>query len=570
MPDHPFWDGPASCCNPFLDNFGFISLEFTQIFIYLQLNISINSNDYSSMTQIYRTAMMALLGVSMAFCAANAEKLVILHTNDTHSNIDVSRDGKGGILPRKAIIDSVRKAEKNVLLIDAGDMVQGTLYFNLYKGDVEYPLFNMMDYDVRILGNHEFDNGLEELARHWKDVRAEALSANYDFTGTAAEGLFKPYTIKEIGGKRIGIMGLNVSPERLIMADNYAGMKFSDPISTANRLASELKHKKKCDLVVAVTHIGYEEEDGKPTDVDLARSSRDIDIIIGGHSHTFIDPSKPEKYPYLIPNKDGKSVLVAQTGRYGQRVGYIKLDLNKKGAQNYIYSPIEVTDRFAPEEYDSRMREFISPFKAKVDSINNLVVGWSDMDMNNYEHAGAYPNWAADMALWTGTMIADSLRQTHPEMPGVDIGFLNIGGIRQPIRRGPVTQGEIKATFPFANYFQIVRMKGRDFIETMKLAAQKGGEGVSRDVKVVCDSLGNVEHVLYNNLPMEEDKDYVVCTINYLTLGNDGYYPMTRHEVLWTDGVEMSERVLDYVGTLERYGQPIAGDTVPRFIYRRQ
>ena len=158
-----------------------------------------------------RNIIACALAATVALSAA-AERLVILHTNDTHSNIESDRNGVGGILPRKAIIDSVRKAEKNVILVDAGDMVQGTLYFKYFRGDVEYPLFNMMGYDVRILGNHEFDNGIDELARNWKKVKGARLSANYDFSKTPAAGLFKPYVVKKIGKKKIGFIGINVDP----------------------------------------------------------------------------------------------------------------------------------------------------------------------------------------------------------------------------------------------------------------------------------------------------------------------------------------------------------------------
>ena len=172
-----------------------------------------------------KKAFISLFLLTAGVFASSAENLVILTTNDTHSNIDFDNNGRGGILPRKTIIDSVRKAEKNVILVDAGDMVQGTLYFKYFKGDVEYPIFNMMDYDIRILGNHEFDNGLEELAKYWKDVKATRLSANYDFSMTPARGLFKPYVIKKVGKKKIGFFGINVDPESLISKENYEGMK---------------------------------------------------------------------------------------------------------------------------------------------------------------------------------------------------------------------------------------------------------------------------------------------------------------------------------------------------------
>lgn len=190
-----------------------------------------------------RNIIACALTVTVALSAA-AERLVILHTNDTHSNIESDRNGVGGILPRKAIIDSVRKAEKNVILVDAGDMVQGTLYFKYFRGDVEYPLFNMMGYDVRILGNHEFDNGIDELARNWKKVKGARLSANYDFSRTPAAGLFKPYVVKKIGGKKIGFIGINVDPASLISAANTGAMEFRPVIETANHWAEFLKRKR--------------------------------------------------------------------------------------------------------------------------------------------------------------------------------------------------------------------------------------------------------------------------------------------------------------------------------------
>ncbi|MDE7419986.1 MAG: metallophosphoesterase, partial [Muribaculaceae bacterium] len=201
-----------------------------------------------------KTIITAIIA-GVALCAA-ARDLVILHTNDTHSLILPDGDGKGGVLQRKAIIDSVKRANKDVLLIDAGDKVQGSLYFKFFKGDVEYPLQNLLGVDISILGNHEFDNGLKALADKERMLKTERLSANYDFTGTAAEGLFKPYTVKTIGGKKIGFIGINIDPESIIAQANYEGMGFKNVIETANETAAFLKKKKKCDLVVAVTHIG--------------------------------------------------------------------------------------------------------------------------------------------------------------------------------------------------------------------------------------------------------------------------------------------------------------------------
>ncbi|MDE6772117.1 MAG: metallophosphoesterase, partial [Muribaculaceae bacterium] len=280
-------------------------------------------------TFIIKAAVRAL-GLA-ALClpmSAGAERLVILHTNDTHSAIDPSPDGTGGVLQRKAVMDSVRRAEKNVITVDAGDMVQGSLYFKYFRGDVEYPLMDMSGYDIRILGNHEFDNGMKDLAEKYRQVKGARLSANYDFSGTELDGVFEPYVIKKVGGRKIGFIGLNVDPESLISSKNI-NVRFKEIIPTANELASYLKKKKKCDLVVAVTHIGYVKENDKTTDVELAESSHDIDLIIGGHSHTLIDPARPDLYPSLVDNADGKPVRIVQTGKYGKYIGKVSIDLDR-------------------------------------------------------------------------------------------------------------------------------------------------------------------------------------------------------------------------------------------------
>lgn len=496
---------------------------------------------------------------------AAAQSLVLLHTNDTHSNIDPDASGVGGILPRKAIVDSVRKAEKNVLLIDAGDMVQGTLYFKFFKGDVEYPLFNMMDYDIRILGNHEFDNGLDQLARYWKNVRADRLSANYDFAGTPAAGLFKPYVIKKVEGKKVGFMGINVDPSSLIAEENYNGMKFRDIIDTANATAAELK-RKGCDLVVAVTHIGYEVANGKTDDLDLARASKDIDIIIGGHSHTLIDPRTPEKTPFWIKNAAGRDVLVAQTGKYGRNVGYIRLDLSDFSNRNIDYELIPVTDRFSPSEYSAEMREFLAPYKHVVDSVNSHVIAWSDIEMANGRSVGSYANWTGDFAARFGRQVADSLRRAGTDVPPVAFGMMNVGGIRQPMAKGAVTEGQMLSTFPFSNRMRLIEIAGRDLVETMRIVAPKGGEAVSSEIRVVTDSAGRFERMTIDGAEINPDSLYVVSTIDYVANGNDDMIPMKRHREIWRDDREVSVRILEHLYDMTRLGLPVQSDPAPRFI----
>lgn len=505
--------------------------------------------------------------LSLMVVSASAEHLVILHTNDTHSQIEPDAKGQGGILQRKAVIDSVRQADKNVILVDAGDVVQGSLYFKFFKGDVEYPLLNMMGYDIRILGNHEFDNGLDELAKYYKDVKADRLSANYDFTNTPLKGMFEPYVIKEVDGKKIGFIGLNVDPESLISKHNYEGMGFKNIIKTANETAAFLKKKKKCDLIIAVTHIGYKKESDKTTDVDLAKASRDIDIIIGGHSHTLLNPADPDHLPYIVENAAGKPVLITQTGKYGKYIGRIDIDLDnlkKSKSRNYDYSLIPVSDRFPKNKLDARMIKFLEPYKHAVDSVNARVIGKSLENLSGDDRNGGYANWISDFAYSFGKEIADSLRNSGTEIPQVDMGFMNVGGIRQSMHKGDVTEGEILSTFPFVNHMLLHRVKGSDIIDALQVALGKGGEGVSHNVRVLYDD-GKIRNVILDGKPLDPEKYYVVSTLDYVAEGNDDMRSWANGETLWKDNGEMVNRVLDYIYRLSDLGLPIAPDPTGRF-----
>ena len=271
--------------------------------------------------KIYAILLFALLlGVSGLY----AQALVILHSNDTHSQIEPQTVGEnkglGGYERRENYIEKVRKEYPNVLLMDAGDYSQGTPYFTLFKGDVEIELMNALGYDVATIGNHEFDNGTAELARRVKMASFPIVCANYDFTGTALEGIIKPYTVIEKGGLKIGVIGVLTDIMSLVSPKNVKGIKYIEPYNVVNKLASKLKKKEKCDLVILLSHLGF---DGgskhAPSDDMVAAQSKDIDIIIGGHSHTYITEKK------LVPNKNGKDVVIVTANEKGNYVG--KLDL---------------------------------------------------------------------------------------------------------------------------------------------------------------------------------------------------------------------------------------------------
>ena len=260
----------------------------------------------------------------LAFSSATGQDLVILHTNDTHSQIEPLSSGNykglGGVVRREKYISQVRAENKNVILLDAGDFSQGTPYFTLFRGDVEIELMNALKVDVATFGNHEFDNGQEELARRIKMASFPVVNANYDLKGTPLDGLIAPYAIIERGGKRIGVIGLSVRLAGLVSPNRLGNMKYEHPYKIVNRLARRLRNKEKCDLVILLSHCGYNGgKEQNPTDEMIAKNTEGVDIIIGGHSHTFI------KKPMLVESKTGKKVMIVQAGAKGEEVGRIDI-----------------------------------------------------------------------------------------------------------------------------------------------------------------------------------------------------------------------------------------------------
>ena len=259
------------------------------------------------------------------FSAAYAQDLVILHLNDTHSHIDPERSGQnaghGGVIETAAYIDQVRAevGRKNVLVLHAGDFSQGTSYFTELNGDIEIDVLNAMGFDAVSLGNHEFDNGMDALAGRLKNLNAHVLCANYDFSATPLRKYVKPYVIVKKGGLKIGLIGLLPDLADVVDAKIAAQLKFHDPIASTQRYADYLKNEKGCDLVVVVSHLGY---DGPfNTDEALAKGSRNIDVIVGGHSHTKLEQKS------VYTDLDGNDVIVVTDWKWGLRVGRLDIEM---------------------------------------------------------------------------------------------------------------------------------------------------------------------------------------------------------------------------------------------------
>jgi 5'-nucleotidase len=254
--------------------------------------------------------------------ASGAETVItILHTNDTHSQIDPlppndRNAGKGGVARRGTLVKRVRKENPNTLLVDAGDVLQGTPYFNFYKGEVEYKAMSAMGYDAGTLGNHEFDNGVEALAAALKFANFDIVSANYDVKGTALEDRVKRYVVKTVGGIRVGLFGLGISPTALITPANFKGVTFLDPLIAARDVVKKLREEERCSLVVCMSHLGYH-EDGKQGNSFLASQVDGIDYIASGHTHIFMEQ------PVTATQPCGAKTLIFEVGKSGIYVGRV-------------------------------------------------------------------------------------------------------------------------------------------------------------------------------------------------------------------------------------------------------
>ena len=276
-----------------------------------------------------------------------AYRLTILHTNDTHSRIDPFpmdggvNQGLGGVAARAELIEKIRREEEHVLLLDAGDIFQGTAYFNFYKGEPEIKAMSSMHYDATTIGNHDFDAGLENLATQLANhATFPMLVTNYDFSGTPMEYQYRPYKVLKKGKMKIGVLGVGIEMAGLVSENLSAGTRYLDPVIRANETAQILKYEKDCDLIICLSHLGNTYSNNKVSDKLLANQTENIDLIIGGHTHTFLSE------PLVYKNKKGNDVLVNQVGWAGINLGRLDFDFTKNSRKKLSQaSSITVTKK---------------------------------------------------------------------------------------------------------------------------------------------------------------------------------------------------------------------------------
>ena len=494
------------------------------------------------------------LGAAATVWAA-PDNLVILHTNDTHSTIDPNEsDDRGGVARRKAVIDSVRAVEPNVLLIDAGDVVQGSLYFNLYGGEVEQKLMNALGYDMRILGNHEFDNGVDSLAAVLRLAESQLLATNYDLSESPLASMFDKYAIRTVGDRKIGFIALNLNPAGIVSEGNYDGVVYQDALEVADHTAWWLKNIEGCDLVVAITHIGYRPE-VPPGDVDIAANSHNIDIIIGGHSHDTIDPAVPGGLDWRVTNADGQGVLITQTGKQGKNIGEITINLDNLSATSRL---IPVNSRL-DDRLDSSIAEIIRPYRQGVDSLMNVPVGYTTVELP--ATSTELLNLVSDIVYNRGSLLAND----------VDFAIVNKGGLRRDLTKGTITEGEIMTMLPFSNSIVVIDIQGADLLPAFKQMAEIGGNGISDQVRVkyTPDSTdmrnSEIASVTVAGKPLDPNRTYRVATIDYLAKGGD-YMPTLRNNNTIARSTNVFyDDVLDYLRSLKGKNRKLRPSSTVRF-----
>ena len=440
------------------------------------------------------------------------KEFVILFTNDFHSQIEpLSKDetynaDRGGIKRIKALVDSVRAAEPAVLLADAGDFVQGTYYFSLLNGVVEMMAMEELGYDVRTIGNHEFDKkmtGLGDMLSLCSNV--EVVASNYDFSQTSLSAFVRNSTIIQAGNVKVGFIGLNVRLQNLVDPTACAGVQWQNAINVADDEAKRLRDQG-ADMVIALSHLGYEKTDEVYYDRGIAMNTRHIDMIIGGHSHTFLN------YPEYVSNQEGEKVLITQTGSKGVCLGYAKIKLDDNGKPSYTYKLIPVKNHL-DKKLDKAFSDMIDTYSAQVTNEMEKVIGHCPKAIRKGSPESPLSNLTADALVW--------MAKEHYGVTA-DVGIYNAGGIRAEISAGDLTVGDVYAVYPFDNVLSVATLKGKDLKKLFEYVASSGGLPINKEVRMVISNK-KVKSVTVNGKQIDDNADYTVATIDYLmNLGRYG------------------------------------------------
>lgn len=458
-------------------------------------------------------------------------EFVMLFTNDFHSQIEPTEDNRGGVLRLKALVDSVRTAEPHVLLADAGDLVQGTYYFSLLNGVVEMKMLDMLKYDIRTIGNHEFDKKMSGLGDMLAISKVPVVASNYDFSNTNLAQYVVPSKILTAGSIKVGFIGLNVRLLNLVNKTACEGVVWQDAVNVADTYAGQLREQG-ADIVIAISHLGY---GGGSTeyyyDSGIATRTRHIDMIIGGHSHTTL------KKAAYVTDADGDQVAIVQTGSRGYNLGYAKIRLDDNGKPSFSYRLIPVNSRL-DNRVDPTFSGIIEDYASEVKEKMDVKLGYAPYNINRGTPESPLGNLSADGLIWAA-------KRFHNV--DADVAVYNSGGVRANIAKGDVTLGDVYAVFPFDNALSILTITGKNLRHLMYEVPNN--LYVNKEVKLVSNSSGWVSSITVNGQQIDDKKTYTVATIDYIS-DNDGYTDILGNPINREDSVEM---IRDYFGEYFKY-----------------
>jgi 5'-nucleotidase len=502
-------------------------------------------------------AVLIILGLLVAFAFHHllmqnqSFSLRILHTNDHHAHLEPVRVDQqlfGGISQRKTLIDQLLYTNPTpTLLLDAGDIFQGTLYFNRYLGQADLPFYNNLDYTAVAVGNHEFDQGPQVLANFLKSANFPMLSANIDITANSPlQGMIRPWIIKTIDPEKIGILGLTTTDTETLSSPGE-GVQFNDEVIAAKSAVKELTQQG-VNKIIALTHLGLSH------DLELAQKVNGIDIIIGGHSHTplGIMPGANQPYPIEKKTPNGETVLVATDWEWGKYLGDLKVQFDYQGhVTQWKGSPHPVDGNIQPSpQFEMKLQAFKKP----LEELRQKVIGQTQVKLEGDRAQ------IRTQETNLGNLIADAmLNKLKPD--GAEVALVNGGGIRASIPAGNITLGQILEVLPFNNTVTRLDLTG----EQLKQALERGvsevesGDGAFVHVAgirftwnpqkapgsrinavTIIDAKGQEK-------PLDSQAIYRVVTNNFMMKGGDGYQVLTQGENQVNTGFLLSDVVMDYI-----------------------
>ncbi|MFN4855655.1 MAG: bifunctional metallophosphatase/5'-nucleotidase [Pseudanabaena sp.] len=502
--------------------------------------------------------MTFLIAVSPAFLHVVAQEnrfsIRILHTNDHHAHLEPIKYGDrflGGIARRRTLIDQIRVESKNdhepLLLLDAGDIFQGTLYFNQYQGQADLDFYNTLAYDAGTIGNHEFDRGQQVLANFITKAKFPIISANLDIASSSPlYGKVRPWHILDMKGEKIGIFGLTTTDTE-ILSSVGDGVKFTDPIAAARTSVQNLKQQG-INKIIALTHIGFE------NDVVLAQKVPDIDIIIGAHSHTPVGNIPNANHPYPLVQKNGKKepVLVVTDWEWGKYLGDLSVSFDRAGKLiAWAGKPHAIDASIKPNpEFANKLKAYAAP----IESLRQKVIGQALVALDG----DRVKMRTGETAL--GNLIADAiLAKTQGDR--VQVALINAGGIRSSLPLGNITMGNVLEALPFGNTITRVELTGQQLIEALESGVSKAEQEEGRFPQVAgMRFVWNAKFPVGKRVTKVEVKDasgkfqllnpraiYKVATNNFLASGGDGYRVFAESKNLLETGYLLSDAIAEYI-----------------------